>query len=400
MFTTLLIAAALGVTAGIITGLIPGIHINLVSVLLVTVAPLLLGYTTILPLGVFIIAMAVTHTFLDVIPGVYLGAPDADAVEGVLPGHRLLLRGHAYDAVKLTVIGSLLCLLLSVALIPILVFGIGHAYTFLVPHMGLILLAMSCFIIFRDPKRRWANLLIFLISGVLGLLVLNTLDIEQPLFPMLSGLFGVSILLVSLADKTTIPRQYYYPHLRIEKEKIPKGVVSGFFAGLLTSFFPGLGAAQGALIAQQFVKKMGDRGFLIIVGGISTANFTLSIATLLAIQKARNGAVVAIMDLLDITFYGGMVFLCAALIAGGTATFLALWLSRVFSKLIVRVHYPTVALSIVTLLTAMTIVLSSWIGLLVLFTATSVGVLCAKLRVSKSIQMGCLLVPVMLYFLL
>ncbi len=400
MFTILLIAVMLGVMAGIVTGLIPGIHINMVSVLLVTVAPLLRLHTIILPLGVFIIAMGVTHTFLDVIPGVFLGAPDADAAEGVLPGHRLLLRGHAYDAVKLTVIGSLLCLLLSVATIPILVFGIAAAYSFLVPHMGLILLAMSCFIVLRDPTRRWASLLIFLISGVLGLLVLNVLDLSQPLFPLLSGLFGVSILLVSLADKVTIPKQYYYPWLRIEKGKVSKGVASGFFAGLLTSFFPGLGAAQGALIAQQFVRKMGDRGFLIIVGGISTANFTLSLATLLAIEKARNGAIVALMELLELTFLGGIVFLCAALAAGGAATFLALWVSKIFSRMIAKVHYPTIAICIVILLVIMTFVFSHWTGLLVLFTATSIGVLCAKLRVSKSIQMGCLLVPVTLYFLL
>lgn len=400
MFTILLIAVFCGIMAGIVTGLIPGVHINLISVLLVSIAPFLIDYVSIMPLGVFIIAMAVTHTFLDVIPGIYLGVPDADAVEGVLPGHRLLMRGHAYDAVKLTVIGSLLCLILSVVLIPILVVGIASVYEFLLAHMGIILLAISCFIVFRDPNRRWANLLIFLISGVLGLLVLNLLDMQQPLFPLLSGLFGVSILLVSLADKTTIPRQYHHPHLRIDKSKIPRGVCAGFFAGLLTSFFPGLGAAQGAVIAQQFVKKMGDRGFLIIVGGISTANFTLSLATLLAIQKARNGAVVAIMDLLEITYLGGMVFLFVALIAGGCATILALWLSKIFSKIIVKVHYPTIALSIVGLLIIMAVFLSGWVGLLVLCTATSVGVLCAKLRVSKSVQMGCLLVPVMMYFLL
>jgi len=44
-------------------------------------------------LVVFIIAMSVTHTFLDALPAIFLGAPDADQVLNVLPGHRLLLQG-------------------------------------------------------------------------------------------------------------------------------------------------------------------------------------------------------------------------------------------------------------------------------------------------------------------
>lgn len=72
MFTEIIIAIAIGILAGSCTGLIPGIHVNLVSVFLITISPFLLRYTNPLSLAMFVIAMAVVHTFLDFIPSVYL----------------------------------------------------------------------------------------------------------------------------------------------------------------------------------------------------------------------------------------------------------------------------------------------------------------------------------------
>jgi len=61
MFLEFLIAALLGITAGIFTGLIPGIHINLVSLLVVSVSVYLLEIFSLPSLGVFILSMAMFH---------------------------------------------------------------------------------------------------------------------------------------------------------------------------------------------------------------------------------------------------------------------------------------------------------------------------------------------------
>jgi len=58
MFFEILIASLLGIFAGIFTGLIPGIHINLVSILLVTLSGYFLGFVNAISLGAFIISMA------------------------------------------------------------------------------------------------------------------------------------------------------------------------------------------------------------------------------------------------------------------------------------------------------------------------------------------------------
>ena len=147
MFLEFLIAALLGIIAGIFTGLIPGVHINLVSILLVSVSAYLLDFVSLPSLGVFIISMAIAHTFLNVLPAIFLGAPDADTALGVLPGHKLLLQGMGYEAVKLTVLGSLLSLIMAIILIPLFIVIVPKIYETLQPYIGFILLGVAIYMV-------------------------------------------------------------------------------------------------------------------------------------------------------------------------------------------------------------------------------------------------------------
>ena len=240
----ILLAILLGVFAGIITGLIPGIHINLISLLLVSISGYFLGINPLM-FGVFIIAMAVTHTFLDIIPSVFLGAPDADTALAVLPGHKLLLKGMGYEAIKLATIGSLLCLCFTIIIIPFLIPIVPLVYSFIQPHIGGILIVVVLFMILKEiglDKKFWA-IVIFFLSGILGLIVLSIPNLKQPLFPMLSGLFGISILIVSLFQKVEIPEQRITEMIKMNGKDILKVVGVGTFSGSLTALFPGLGAA-------------------------------------------------------------------------------------------------------------------------------------------------------------
>ncbi|MBW2977766.1 tripartite tricarboxylate transporter permease [Candidatus Woesearchaeota archaeon] len=400
MLGEVLVAILIGVFAGIITGLIPGIHINLVSLILVSVSGYFLGFTNGLVLGVFIIAMAVTHTFLDTIPSVFLGAPDASTALAVLPGHRMLLEGRGYDAVKLTVIGSLLCLLLVAIIIPFLIPIVSIIYSFINPWIGWILILVVSYMILSEIKKLY-GLFVFLISGVLGIIVLNVPNLEQPLFPMLSGLFGVSILLNSLSNKVKIPEQKISKTIDISKKDILKSVSAGSFSGSLTALFPGLGAAQAAIIGMQLIgKKAGDYAFMILIGGVNTVNFIFSLVTFYSLQKARNGAVVALSEILkEINISYLVVFLATVLIVGGIATFLALNISKVFSKVITKVNYQIICISIIVFIAVLVVYFSGLFGFFVLCVSTAIGMIPSLVGVKKSLAMGCLLLPVILYFI-
>ncbi|MHA1949135.1 MAG: tripartite tricarboxylate transporter permease [Candidatus Thorarchaeota archaeon] len=131
---TLLLSASvftlIGVIAGIATGLIPGLHVNNVALAsialqgsLISLAMFLFGWADpaleelLLIVSTLIIGNVVTHTFLDFIPSVFLGAPEGDTALSVLPGHRMLLKGLGYEAVKLSAFGSLMSVFLALCMI-------------------------------------------------------------------------------------------------------------------------------------------------------------------------------------------------------------------------------------------------------------------------------------------
>ena len=123
-----------GTALGTFTGLVPGIHVNTMALLILVSYPSLssqleplcgnLGLDlTIVPLllSCSIVSAAVTHSFLDFIPSVFIGMPDEEDCLSVLPGHRLLMAGKGLLAVRLAASGSLcgamVALLLSVPLL-------------------------------------------------------------------------------------------------------------------------------------------------------------------------------------------------------------------------------------------------------------------------------------------
>ena len=101
MIIEIILASVIGILCGVFTGLMPGIHINLVASFLI----LSLNKFDFLPalsLTAFIVSMSITHTFLDFIPAIFLGAPEEDTFLSILPGHELVQEGKGYVAVILT----------------------------------------------------------------------------------------------------------------------------------------------------------------------------------------------------------------------------------------------------------------------------------------------------------
>jgi len=352
MFLEFLIAALLGIIAGIFTGLIPGVHINLVSILLVSVSAYLLDFVSLPSLGVFIISMAIAHTFLNVLPAIFLGAPDADTALGVLPGHKLLLQGMGYEAVKLTVLGSLLSLIMAIILIPLFIVIVPKIYETLQPYIGFILLGVAIYMVLIEKgldKKFWA-FAVFLMAGILGIIDLTLPNLKQPLFPMLSGLFGISMLIVSLSNKVEIPKQRITDVIKIPKFENFRALVAGTFSGSFVSFFPGLGPAQAAILGSQIMGRLSTYSFLILIGAIDTVNMAVSLVSLYAIDKARNGAVLAIREILTTIDLNTLIlFLSVILLVGGIATFLTLYLTKFFAKLIEKLNYQYMGLSVILL---------------------------------------------------
>jgi len=399
VFIEIFIAIIIGCLAGVLTGLTPGLHINLVALILFSISPFLLGYTNVIAVASFIIAMSITHTFSDFISATYLGAPSDDTALAVLPAHRLLLEGMGHEAIRLTVIGSLLCLIIVILLSPLLIIIVPLIFKYLKNYIGWILLAVVVFMVLREEnlnKKFWAFVVVAL-SGILGLVVFNVPNLKDPLLPMLSGLFGVSVLFLSLTQKTSLPIQRTTEMVKVKTKNMLKALGSGVFSGSLVSIFPGLGPAQAAVVAGQIAGKIDVFSYLILVGGINTVSMVLSLITLFTIEKARNGSIIVVQQLLqNIDINTLILFLSVALIAGGIAAFLTLHVSKVFSAVMNRLNYSFLSFFIILFISLMVLYFSGFIGFLILVIATFIGLIPNIAEVSRSNSMACLLVPIIL----
>ena len=71
-----------------------------------------------------------------------------------------------------------------------------------------------------------------------------------------------------------------------------------------------------------------------------------------------------------------------------------------FSRIVEKVNYKWLCTAVIITMLVVVIALSGILGLLVLFASTSMGILANLIGIRKSNMMGCLLVPVMIYFLI
>ena len=191
MLLEILLALLVGILTGTVTGLIPGIHINLIGVALISLSASLLFSINPIYLGVFITSMAITHTFIDFIPSIFLGCPDTDTELSVLPGHELLKKGQGYEAILLTCYGSLAAIFILILISFPTIFIISKTYEFIRTIIPYLLISASIILISLEKKKGTA-LFVFFLAGFLGLSVLN-MEIREPLLPLLTGLFGVSM---------------------------------------------------------------------------------------------------------------------------------------------------------------------------------------------------------------
>ena len=250
----ILIAILLGVIFGIITGLAPGIHPNTVVVFLLAISPLLLNFTSPLILAIFIISCATTNTFTDSIPSIYLGAPEESTALSVLPGHRYLLQGKGHEAIMLTLIGGLFSLILGLILLPLLIPFLKFIYPYLKESVPYILIISTFILILKERISKIFAFIIFLMSGILGVITLNFPNLNQPLFPLFTGLFGISTLLISLNSNTKIKEQIVsYP--KLNKKDVVLTTPISVFSGFLVSFLPALGSYQAAIIGTSLMRK-------------------------------------------------------------------------------------------------------------------------------------------------
>src|SRR3989344_2025560 len=393
MIFEFIIFIVLGVAIGILTGILPGMHINLVAISIAALLPLI----NVNPLfaAVSILAIAVTHIFVDFIPATFLGVANADDAIMLLPAQRMLLDGKAYEAIFLAVAGCLFGILIIVPLSPIIFAGAGAVYRNIKNLIPYILIISLIILVVKEKNKIWALIIVF-ISGLFGIAAFN-LNVNEVLFPMFSGLFGISSLIISISNYAIIPKQFI-TKVKLKTIRIFKILSNSVFASLLVGFLPGMGSAQASVLATSFSRRYGKRSYIVLVSAINSIVMIIAIIALFTINKARNGAVAIMANV----FYSSLteylvLFIGEVLFAAGIAAIISILLARVFVKFIEKINYKIVSYGLILFIFLLVLFISKLSGVFILLIGAAIGIMPIVKKVSRNHLMACLIIPIIFY---
>ncbi len=408
-----------GVFLGICSGLAPGLHTNNFAALLLALSPAFLDLGLCpFDLAAAILAASIAHTFLDIVPSIFIGAPDAETALAVLPGHEMMLDGRGIEAVRLSALGSASSVIVALVLIVPLSLLFSSFYDPFMSHIGLILLSIAAIMILTERGRviegqgslvhlkyKFFALALFLTSGYLGLFAFGHQDLAlsplgfqtEVLLPLLSGLFGASMLLISLASKAEIPAQRE-TEFDLPARTIARSAFLGGVAGSVVAWVPGVTPAV-ATVVTRLGSEGSDREFLVSVSGVNTANSLFTLVALLVVGRPRSGAAVAIEELVDLD--GRLLLVMVTIVLGVSilSYFATLRAGRVAAKVVRNLNYRRLCIATLAFLTAMTFGFTGPFGLFLYFVSTVVGLVAPFAGIRKTHAMGVLMLPLLAIYL-
>lgn len=392
MLIQIILFLLIGILSGTITGLIPGIHINLIGAILISITTSF--YLHPVYSITFITSMAITHTFIDFIPTTFIGCSDTSTELGILPSHELLKSRRGFEAINLANKGSFIAIILTILILPFSIFFLKSTYSIIEKIIPFLLILISLLLILKEKNKLTATF-IFLLTGFLGFSINQIENIQQPLLPLLTGLFGASSIILSLKNKTKIPSQV------ITKSKIQlnQPIISSLIAAPICSFLPGIGSSQAAIIGNT-IKKNSKKQFLVLIGITNTFVMSFSLITLYLLNKTRTGAALTINEILPTLQIKHLILIIIIIFISGMISFI---LTNQLSKKIAlnfnKINYKY--LSYITLIILIIIVLfiSKITGILILIISTLTGIYTIKKGVRRTNMMGCLIIPTIIWLI-
>lgn len=425
--TLLILSIFLGFILGIISGITPGIHVNNFALLLVALSPLFegMGFAP-LYIAVVILSNSITHTFLDIIPSIFLGAPEPDTALAVLPGHALLMEGKGAEAVRLSALGSAGAVVVSLVMALPMGFFFLELYGTINAYIGWILILIVVLMIASESgevvegqgslmhlKYKMYAVLLFLISGILGMFAFENetrisplVEFGEPsiLLPLLSGLFGASLLVIALMTGSEIPPQQGSTRFVLPGNKIVRGLITGSAAGSFVAWLPGVSSAVGTIIARLLVRDKKDsdssKEFMVSISSANTSNAIFSLIALFIIERTRSGAMVAVDKLIGMEMKLSLVLVFLIIIAyvSVISYYTTIYLGDRIAGFMAKINYSRVSAVVLTGLSIMVFVFTGWFGFMIFLISTPIGMISSFAKIRKTHAMGAILLPVIMYF--
>jgi putative membrane protein len=410
----LVIACFIGILIGTTTGMIPGIHVNTAGAILFASSSFLLTVLSPEFICVIMVSMSIAHALIEFVPSMLLGVPQEGTATSILPGHRMVLQGRSKEVIRIVSVGGFGAILVTIMMLPIFAIALPILHDLTKPFTWVILLVASLYLTYNLTANNrdfiWA-LLLFVLSGILGWIIFQTpISSGITLMCTFSGLFGISTILFSLNDSSTIPHQNPFYELDIDYNKF-KSIFAGGITGAILGFLPGFGPAQGTVIAQA-VSGVDDNddddtvNFLLATSGLNISDCLFSLIAIYIIGNPRSGIAVYMSYLIfEMSLNHLAIFIFASLIAVSVSLVLCLKLGDSFSRLMSGVDYRKLSIGVILLqiviLYLFVFYYKAPVGYmtLALITSTAMGMLPHYLGIGKSHLMGVLIIPAIVIYM-
>jgi len=394
-----LILALAGVVIGVLTGLIPGLHVNNVAIIAFSLFPFL--NLTPVEFSILLISISIVHQFIEFIPTIFLGVPDESTALSILPSHRMMLAGKGIEALNIIAFGCFFGLFFSLFLLVPAFLIIPYLYESSRGIIVFVLIAVIFFLILREKKQEKILLavLVLLVSGYFGLIALNLkiLSASQVLFPVFAGLFGLSNIIASLQEKVTRIPQDEFILFKIKK-KFFLSALLGAIGGMIIGTLPALSPSQLGVMMYEILGS-DIRNFLISVSAINTSDAIFSLVSIYTIENARSGVAAMIGAVTDINFTTVILFIGIIAFVSFFAFVLMLKIGKMALKFSSKVNYRNLCIFSLLLITALVFLFTGLFGVVILFIGTVIGLIPINAGISRTHCMGVLMIPTIIYFL-
>ncbi len=308
-------------------------------------------------------------------------------------------------------------------------------------------------------RKRGLALLYFLLTGAFGYIVLNSamfdffvpIPLERSgavfLLPMFAGMFGIAGMAMSLLDKASFPVQdvnepdkdtkfaprFAWPAIaawRINlssKVKYLKGVFAGAVTGGLIGFYPGMSSAHASMVAKWAAGRDSDgerarvgkvganddtldgaKEFISMLSAVNGANVVFNLLALFVIFKTRSGAMSYLESALE-EFDGWLelqnipqafsLMLFSAFVGCALAYPVTIGAGRLFAMHYHKLDYTKMTIFVMVFLVIMVALFSGPVGIFIMCIGAAIGISSQALGVRRVHLMGCIAVPVILFYL-
>jgi len=456
LLLSVLISAGAGTIVGFAAGLVPGLHMNNIAATLTAYAGGAIGVFALfgnglrpgeaaLAISCFVSAALIAHLFAEAVTSSYVGIPSEDVVS-VLPAHRLAKAGFGGIAVTASADGSLAGVLLSVIVLVPMCLLMGEPvglYALVRGVMALFIIFFSMVLLASEglPFQARAQLIdpilrilkataVFLTAGVLGTIVLRTDYYACPLpdfpwmpggyvlkssllLPMFAGLFGISGLLLSLGSSsvTDVKSTGIVAH----HSPSPRDFMTTLFGGLIVGWMPGMTSGSAVTLCSPFTKEAGGGGdisssvrFIWLYSAISSSGAIFAVGALFTILRARSGSMDAVLFFLgseniskgfSSNVLPMMSIVLSMLVASLISNSILRWLGSRLARLRAVLCSRALALGSLAFVCALSLALTGTRGVILMVTATTLGLIPPLAGIRRIQLMGCLLVPIAITFL-